>query len=79
MSSQNSNLNVKLKKGVTGWSFVTVAVLLAVVFSLYPVINSLFLSTISGKGVVYEFVGFGNIKRLFYDANFKTALKNTFV
>jgi len=79
MSSQNSNLRVKLKKGVTGWSFVTIAVLLAIVFSLYPVINSLILSTMSGKGVVYEFVGFGNIKRLFYDANFKTALKNTFV
>lgn len=79
MSGENSNLRVKLKKGATGWSFVMVAVILAVVFSLYPVINSLILSTMSGKGVVYEFVGFGNIKRLFNDANFKTALKNTFV
>ncbi len=77
--SKDKNTYVNLKKGLTGWSFVAVAVILAVVFSLYPVINSLILSTTSGKGVVYEFVGLGNIKRLFGDANFKTALKNTFI
>ena len=41
--------------------------------------NSLYLSTQSGKGVVMEFAGFGNIVRLFNDAMFKEALKNTFI
>lgn len=33
----------------------------------------------SGKGIVTEFVGFGNILRLFHDPQFKKALSNTFI
>ena len=66
-------------KGITGWNFVVIATALAAIFTLYPVINSLVLSTMSGKGVVYEYVGLGNIKRLFSDLVFRTALKNTFI
>ncbi len=67
------------KRNFTGWGFVIIALVLVGLFSLYPIINSLILSTMSGKGVVYTFNGLGNLKRLFSDAVFKTALKNTFI
>lgn len=71
--------NKSVRKILTGWSFVIIALVLIGLFSLYPIINSLILSTMSGKGVVYTFNGLGNIKRLFSDPVFKTALKNTFI
>ncbi|MCF8018119.1 Lactose transport system permease protein LacF [Petrocella atlantisensis] len=79
MKSTGKKKYINRKSQVIGWSFVAVAVILAAIFAIYPILNSMYLSTMSGKGVVYEFVGFGNIKRLFTDAVFKQALKNTMV
>jgi lactose/L-arabinose transport system permease protein len=62
-----------------GGSFVLIAIILTSVFAIYPIINSLVLSTTSGKGVVTEFVGLGNVKRILADDVFKQALKNTFI
>jgi len=79
MKSIGKKKYINRKSQAIGWSFVAIAVILAAVFAIYPILNSMYLSTMSGKGVVYEFVGFGNIKRLFQDAVFKQALKNTMV
>ncbi|MDF1618127.1 carbohydrate ABC transporter permease [Petrocella sp. FN5] len=79
MKSKGKKKYINRKSQVIGWSFVAIAVILAAVFAIYPILNSMYLSTMSGKGVVYEFVGLGNIKRLFRDAVFKQALKNTMV
>lgn len=62
-----------------GGSFVLVALILTSVFAIFPIFNSLVLSTTSGKGVVTEFVGLGNVKRILADDMFKQALKNTFI
>ncbi|MFM2479943.1 carbohydrate ABC transporter permease [Celerinatantimonas sp. YJH-8] len=62
---------------VNGWMFVLPAVALIALMTLYPIVNSLWLSFHSGRGVVMHFVGFGNIMRLFYDPMFKQALSNT--
>lgn len=67
------------RDALTGSMFIAFAVVLACGFAIYPILNSLVLSTTSGKGVVTEFVGLGNITRIFKDAVFKTALKNTFI
>lgn len=67
----------KLEKSSTGWKFAMFALVLSALFMIYPIVSSLLLSTQSGKGIVYEFVGFGNIIRLASDNNFWTALKNT--
>lgn len=64
---------------INGWGFVLPAVSLIALFMLYPIINSLWMSMHSGKGIVTEFVGFGNILRLFHDPQFKKALSNTFI
>ncbi|UJF19961.1 sugar ABC transporter permease [Vibrio sp. SS-MA-C1-2] len=64
---------------INGWGFVLPAVLLVAVFMLYPIANSLWISLHSGRGVLVEFVGFGNIERLFHDPVFLKALSNTFI
>jgi lactose/L-arabinose transport system permease protein len=61
------------------WYFVSIALALVSVFSLYPVISSFLLSFQTGKGAVYHFNGLGNIVRLFGDTVFRQALVNTFI
>lgn len=63
----------------TGWLFVSFALILVGIFSIYPVISSFLLSFQTGKGAVYHFNGLGNISRLLKDTVFLQALKNTFV
>lgn len=61
------------------WYFVSIALVLVSIFSLYPVISSFLLSFQTGKGAVYHFNGLGNILRLFGDTVFRQALINTFI
>ena len=61
------------------WYFISIALALVSVFSLYPVISSFLLSFQTGKGAVYHFNGLGNIVRLFGDTVFRQALVNTFI
>ncbi len=62
---------------INGWAFVSVAVGLIALMTLYPIGQSLWLSLHAGRGVVTQFVGFGNMARLFHDPVFKQALWNT--
>ncbi len=64
---------------INGWGFVLPAVTLVALFMIYPILNSLWISMHSGRGVIMEFVGFGNITRLFNDPVFLKALSNTFI
>jgi lactose/L-arabinose transport system permease protein len=63
----------------TGWIFISVAVVLALVFLLYPIIYSIILSFHSTKGLTSNFVGFGNIERLLKDKILFKALYNNFI
>ncbi|MGB9678444.1 MAG: carbohydrate ABC transporter permease [Thermoanaerobacteraceae bacterium] len=62
-----------------GWFFILFALLLLTTFLFYPIIYSLYLSTMSSKGIVQKFVGLNNYIRMFNDQMFLTALKNTFI
>ncbi|RJX67170.1 sugar ABC transporter permease [Vibrio sinensis] len=62
-----------------GWFFVLPAVVLVSLFMIYPIINSLWMSMHSGRGVIVNFVGFDNVIRLFNDPVFIKALSNTFI
>ncbi|MFT3847336.1 MAG: sugar ABC transporter permease [Propionivibrio sp.] len=64
---------------VNGWSFVGPALALIAIFMLYPVGQSLWMSVHAGQGTMMQFVGFGNIVRLFNDPVFVVALTNTFI
>ncbi len=75
--SKTADSNTNRFINVNGWAFVSLAILLIAVFSLYPICKSLWLSTQVGKGVVTHFGGMANIVRLFSDPLFKTAFINT--
>lgn len=64
---------------INGWSFVLPAVVLVALFMVYPIVNSLWMSMHSGRGVMMEFVGYDNVIRLFNDPFFLKSLKNTFI
>lgn len=58
--------------------FLAPAVILLLIFTVYPVISSLILSFQSTKGGVTEFVGLSNYGKLFGDPIFYKSLGNTF-
>lgn len=59
--------------------FIAPAVILFSIFMLYPIISSFILSFQTSTGGEMAFNGLDNYKRLFSDAIFLTALKNTFI
>jgi len=64
---------------VNGWAFVSAALLLVAVFTLYPIGKSLWMSVHSGQGTMVSFVGFDNVARLWSDPMFFRALTNTLI
>src|SRR5690606_35717570 len=64
---------------LNGWLFVAPSVLLISIFLVYPIFRSLYLSFVSGKGMMMKFAGFGNVVRLWHDPVFIQALTNTVV
>ncbi|WP_434361204.1 sugar ABC transporter permease [Parasalinivibrio latis] len=77
VSSKPGNLHRLID--INGWAFVSVSLALVVIFMVYPILNSLWLSLHSGKGAIVEFVGLGNVIHLFEDEVFLISLKNTLI
>lgn len=65
------------KLNILSMKFVLPAILVITLFSFVPMIQSFILSFQTGKGVVTEFGGLENYKRLFNDPVFFQAVKNT--
>ncbi|WP_055107183.1 carbohydrate ABC transporter permease [Paenibacillus ihumii] len=65
------------KSSLMGWQFVLLPSALILLFSFYPMLQSLLLSFQSGKGTVYQYAGLANYSRLFSDPMFKQAVLNT--
>jgi alpha-glucoside transport system permease protein len=61
------------------WAFVTPAVVLLLVVSVYPIIQTAFWSMMSIKGKTQEWVGFENYVELFTDERFLGILLNNFL
>jgi len=72
-------MSIERKSNLTGWLFVSLAVIMIFVFYFYPMFQALLLSFKSGTGMNLQFTGIDNYKRLFSDITFITALKNTFI
>jgi len=66
------------RQNLMGWSFIAPAAILIVVMSFIPMIQALYLSFQSGKGVALEFSGISNYTRMFKDKVFMQSIKNTF-
>lgn len=71
--------NARRRTSLTGWLFVLIPVLMISIFYFYPMVQAFILSLKSGRGSNLSFVGADNYIRLFSDANFITAVKNTFI
>ncbi|WP_338115688.1 sugar ABC transporter permease [Paenibacillus monticola] len=79
MRNANSNLNIRRKGVLTGWTFVLLSVVMIFIFYFYPMVQALIMSFQTGTGSNLEFTGFSNYTRLFDDSMFITAVKNTFI
>lgn len=64
---------------VNGWLFIAPALALMATFLVFPILDSLWWSVYSGKGLMIKFAGFGNIVRLTRDPVFLHALSNTMI
>ncbi|GAB6168368.1 sugar ABC transporter permease [Clostridium carnis] len=64
---------------INSWKFITIPVLLIIIFNFYPMIKAFTLSLQSGKGTAIHFNGINNYIRLFEDDVFLIAVKNTFI
>lgn len=79
MKNSNSSLSIRNRNVLTGWSFVLLSVVLIFIFYFYPMVQALIMSFQTGTGSNLQFTGLDNYKRLFADAMFVTAVKNTFI
>lgn len=71
-------MSLERRHNLTGWVFLSVAVLLICWTSFYPMIQAFILSTKQGLGVNFKFAGFANYRRILKDPTFKGTLFNTF-
>ena len=67
----------KRKQKLAGWGFIAIPVTMISIFIFYPMVQSFILSLQSGMGINLRFVGFANYTRLFQDAMFIAAVRNT--
>lgn len=72
-----NKLSVKQRQNLTGWVFLTPAVILLIVLNFMPLIQAFFLSLQTGRGSTMEFTGFSNYVRMFRDPNFIQTVKTT--
>lgn len=72
-------LSLKQKQSMSGWVFLTPAVLLIAVMSFYPMLRALILSFHKGKGNALVWGGLYNYTRIFSDKVFLQSLKNCFI
>ena len=70
--------SLEMRHNLTGWAFVTPAVVLLVVLSIIPLVKAFFLSLQSGRGSNLSWAGFSNYARMLQDPNFKQTIVTTF-
>lgn len=78
MSGKKKGLSLAKRHNLTGWLFLTPAVLLICWCSFYPMIQAFILSFKTGKGMNLRFGGLTNYIRILNDPTFKDTLFNTF-
>lgn len=79
MSYSKKKITLRKKQNLTGWIFLTPAVLLIAAMSFYPMIKALLLSFQTGVGNKMTYAGIYNYVRMFQDKVFMQALLNNFV
>ena len=77
--TKKKGMSLTKKENLTGWAFLTPAVILITVMSFVPMIQAVILSFQKSNGVVSSWVGFDNYIRMFNDGVFMQAMFNTFL
>ncbi len=74
----NRKLSFKTKRNIIGYSFIAPAILFFIVFTIIPLIMSIYLSLYRTNiyFINMEFVGIDNFKRIFSDTQLWTSIKN---
>jgi lactose/L-arabinose transport system permease protein len=78
MTPKKKGLSLAKRHNLTGWLFLTPAVILICWTSFYPMIRAFILSLQTGLGVNLKFGGLVNYLRILKDPTFKGTLFNTF-
>ena len=68
---------IRQKQNMTGWVFLTPAVILLIVMNFVPIFQAFLLSFQSGRGAQMSFNGIDNYLRMFKDSIFKQSIANT--
>lgn len=68
---------IRQRQSMTGWVFLTPAVILLVVMNFVPIFQALLMSFQSGRGAQMSWSGIGNYLRMFKDSVFLQSIKNT--
>ena len=67
------------KKNITPWLFIAPALIFILCFSIYPLIETIYLSFMTTRRGDIVFAGIQNFKRLLSDQYFYTSLKNSLI
>ena len=70
--------SVKMRQNMTGWVFVTPAVVLLIVLSIIPLVKAFLLSLQTGRGSNLTWAGLSNYVRMLQDPTFKQTIITTF-
>jgi ABC-type sugar transport systems, permease components len=73
----NTGITQEKKQNRYGWIFVSAASVLLVFFNLYPILNAIQMSLMSGKGNQLTFAGLNNFARMLQDVTLRKAFFNT--
>ena len=78
--TKKRRLSMAQKRSLTGWAFLSVASLLIIVMSFYPLVRAFLLSLQTGIGVNLQRANpvYVNFQRVFIDTHFRQTIFNTF-
>lgn len=79
MNGKGKRMTLEKRHSLTGWGFLTPAVVLIVVMNFIPMLRALLLSFQTGVGNRMSFAGLYNYIRMFQDAVFLRSLANNFI
>lgn len=79
MNGKGKRMTLEKRHNLTGWGFLTPAVVLIVVMNFIPMLRALLLSFQTGVGNRMSFAGLYNYIRMFQDAVFLRSLANNFI
>ncbi len=74
---KKKSMGIKQRQSLTGWVFLTPAVILLIVMNFVPIFQALLMSFQTGRGAQMHFTGISNYLRMFQDSVFLQSIKNT--